>query len=325
MNALEIIKQFGIEITLTDSIILLLGLILFGIWLLKTSLGRKALASSVPRRNNMPVYLPFIPLFIWWGAFGIAISITAKLLPDLPDWQSAFLDNLILCICAIAAMTVIICLARTHFARRLKGFGLNAKTIHKDFLAGVLNLLSVWPLLILMIVLTTSVGKLIWGQEFEMQQHQELELITAHPQLPVRVLIIVTTVAVVPVFEEMLFRGLFQTMIRSFLGTRRSSLGARGTGHKERVTDRNRAFPVRSESQSQAGPTSARTSNGAWLAIVINSGLFATAHYEPGHWPALFVLSVCLGYSYEKSGSLFRPIFIHSLFNATSVIAALYQ
>ncbi len=271
MNALEILKQFCSEITITDGIILLPGLTLFGIWLLKTSFGRKALADSVPRRNNMPAYLPFIPLFIWFGTVSLAITITAKLLPDLPDWQGALLDNAYLSIGAIAAMAIIIFLARVHFVRRLKGFGLNAKTIHKDFFAAFLNLLSVWPIVMLMIILTTFLGKLIWGQEFEMQQHQELELITAYSELPVRVLIIITTIVVVPAFEEMLFRGLFQTMLRSFLDSRK----------------------------------------GAWLSIIISSGLFA--------------LSVCMGYAYEKSGSLFRPIFIHSLFNAAAIIAALYQ
>jgi membrane protease YdiL (CAAX protease family) len=75
------------------------------------------------------------------------------------------------------------------------------------------------------------------------------------------------------------------------------------TGHEDRVTDR----------------------YGAWIAILISSGLFAATHADTGHWPALFVLGVCLGYAYEKSGSLFRPIFIHSLFNATSIIAVLNQ
>lgn len=281
MNIPENIKEFTSSITIVD-IICLTGLILFGSWLLKTSFGRKALSDSAPRRNNMPAYLPFILLFIWLGAVSLAILITEKLLPDLPAWQSSFLDNLILCIGAIAVMAVIIFLVRGRFARRLKGFGLNAKTIHKDFFAAVLNLLSVWPLVLLTIVLTTFFGQLIWGQDFHLQQHEELKTIIAHPQLPLRVLIIVISVAVFPAFEEMLFRGLFQTMFRSFLGR-------------------------------------------PWLSIAISSGLFATVHSNAGHWPALFVLAVCLGYSYEKSGSLFRPIFIHSLFNAITITATLYS
>jgi len=303
MNALEILKQFGSEITITDVIILLPGVTLLGIWLLKTSFGRKALADSVPRRNNMPAYLPFVPLFIWFGIVSLAITIAANLLPDLPDWQGAFLDNAFLSISAIATMAVIIFLAKAHFARRLKGFGLNAKTIHKDFLAAFLNLLSVWPIVMLMIILTTFLGKLIWGQEFEMQRHQELELITAYPQWQLRILIFVVATVIAPVLEEMLFRGLFQTVIRSFLEIRNSIPYQKSFGSRRFGAGRHRA----------------------WIAVLISSGLFSVVHGNIPHWPALFVLGVCLGYAYEKSGSLFRPIFIHSLFNAASIIAALYS
>jgi membrane protease YdiL (CAAX protease family) len=65
--------------------------------------------------------------------------------------------------------------------------------------------------------------------------------------------------------------------------------------------------------------------NRPWLSILLTSAIFAMVHSNPGHWPALAVLSVGLGYSYEKSGSLFRPIIIHALFNAASIAAALTQ
>lgn len=275
------IKQLANYMTI-DDVICFAGLILLGIWLLKTSWGRRALVDSVPRRNSMPLYLPFILLLTWFGAVALAISITRKLSADLPDWQKVFLDNLVLCTGAMVGMAIIIFLVRVSFARRLKGFGLDPKTIHKDFLAAFVNLFSVWPIVLLALVLTIYFGKLIFGPNFEVQQHQELESITEHSQLSLRVLIIVTAVVVVPAFEEMLFRGLFQTMFRSF--TKRM-----------------------------------------WLSILLSSGLFATVHSNTGHWPALFVLAMCMGYSYEKSGSLFRPIFIHSLFNAASIIAALNQ
>ncbi len=226
--------------------------------------------------------MPFIPLLIWMAVVLTAVTIREEILVDLPDWQRAFLDNAILCVGAVVAMAVILFLANAHFAQRLRGFGLNPKTIHKDFIAAVVNLLSVWPLVMLMIILTIFFGRLIWGQDFDMQQHEELKLVTQHAQLPVRALIVITAVVIVPVFEEMLFRGLFQTWLRSLV----------------------------------ARP---------WLAILICSGLFAVIHADAGHWPALLALSMSMGYAYEKSGSLFRPIFIHSLFNATSIIATLNQ
>jgi len=128
--------------------------------------------------------------------------------------------------------------------------------------------------------LTIFYGQLIFRQDFNWPQHQTLESMTSHPQLPLKILIFITTAAIVPIVEEMLFRGLFQTMIRSFLDK-------------------------------------------AWVAIILSSALFAIVHQNKEHWPALFVLAMCLGYSYEKSGSLLRPIFIHSLFNAASIILVL--
>ena len=285
MNVIGIIIAAYSEASYTniiDFIILLTGTLLFGGWLLKTSFGRKALSNSTLRRNNMPPYLPFIPLFIWIGVISLATSITEKLLPDLPNWQKALLDNLILCNSEVITIVVIILLARASFARRLKGFGLNPKTIHKDFAAAMLNLFTIWPLIAATLLLTMHLGQLIWGPDFEIQPHEELELIREYSQLPVRVLIIVTAAVIVPVFEEMLFRGLFQTVLRSIFVN-------------------------------------------SWLSIVLSSVIFALAHANPGHWPALFVLSLCMGYAYEKSGSLLRPIFIHALFNTISVVGTLYN
>jgi hypothetical protein len=181
---------------------------------------------------------------------------------------------------AVMTIAVIIFLARATFARRLKGFGLDAKTIHKDFLAAFLNLLSVWPLILAMIILTAYFGKVLFGRDYQMPQHEELQLITIHRQLPLRILIVITAVVAAPLLEEMLFRGLFQTLIRSILIK-------------------------------------------PWPSIVVSSIIFTTVHQDKAHWPALLVLAVCLGYAYEKSGSLLRPIFIHSLFNAVTIIEVL--
>jgi membrane protease YdiL (CAAX protease family) len=281
----------------------LAGLAIFACWVRKTSLGRKSLADSVPRRNNMPLYLPFVPLFIWLGTVTLIASIAPILFGNLQDWQNDFLDNLILGISELSAIAVILFLARIHFTRRLKGFGLNIKTIVKDFFAAFVNLLAVWPLIVSAMVITIYFGELFWGREYEMQQHQQLKLIAEHSQLMSRILIVVVAVIIVPLLEEMLFRGLFQTTIRSYIEAFRSLITSPNKPEKERTTDR----------------------NGAWLAIVISSLLFTMTHSNAGHWPALFVLGVCMGYSYEKSGSLFRPIFIHSFFNAISVIATLNQ
>jgi membrane protease YdiL (CAAX protease family) len=371
--------EFADAITVTN-VILLAGLILLACWLLKTSLGRNALADSAPRRNSMLFYVPFIPIFlvnilgvvsvfesmwadwtlggaiaanvvvfayvnfglmlivvlrrlietrwpefalahsannpkpihlyrpfillsIWFGAVSLPTSIIRQVMGDLPDRQSTMLDNLILCFQETAAVIVIILIAKVTFVSRLKGFGLDVKTVIKDFFAAFVNLLAVWPLITTAIIVTVFLGGLVWGQDYQMQQHEQLKVITEHPQLSLRVLIFITAVVIAPVFEELLFRGLFQTMIRSHIEDRGPRLVTQGAGHDDKVTE----------------------IHGAWPAILISSMLFAATHANTGHWPALFVLGVCLGYAYEKSGSLLRPIFIHSLFNAASLTAALSQ
>jgi len=282
---MEGLKQFAETVTVTG-VICLAGLILFGIWLLRTSWGRKALVDSAPRRNNMPLYLPFVALSVWFVSVLVTGSIGSKVMADVDDWRRAAVGNAIYCIGGIIISGGAVFLARVYFARRLKGFGLDLRTIHKDVLAAGVNLLCVWPLVMAAIVLTTKFGKIVWGRDFEMQQHEQIELMTQYPQLSLRILIFVVAAVIAPVLEEILFRGLLQTAIRSYL------------------TDLEYRQP-------------------AWLSIVMSSGLFAAAHPNAGHWPALFVLALCLGYAYEKSGSLFRPIFIHALFNGVALLTVL--
>ncbi len=267
---ISIIINYGIYLS---------GLLIFVTWLVRTSLGTKALVNSVQRRTNMPVYMPFIPLLICFGGTTIIVGLTERIWPKLPEWQNTLINNLAMCLGTLTALATIIFLVRRHFSRGLKGLGLNVKTIPKDFGIAILNLLSVWPLLLFIVITTTYIGSLFMP-DFELQQHYELEKIAEHSQIYLRVLIIITTIVIVPVFEELLFRGLFQTIIRSFI----------------------------------ARP---------WASILLSSLLFTIVHSNASHWPALLALSVCIGYSYEKSGSLFRPIFIHMIFNATSVITVL--
>ncbi|MBN2592587.1 MAG: CPBP family intramembrane metalloprotease [Sedimentisphaerales bacterium] len=274
--------EFTETIQPTD-FIWLAGLILFACWLLDTSLGRKALADSLPRRNSMPPYLPLVPLLLWFGAVSMTVVMVQKLTPGLQGWQKIFRDHLVMSIGAIVTMAAMMFLAHVHFPRGLKGFGLNIKTIAKDFVMAILNLLATWPLMMAAITMTMFFARLLSGQDYQMQQHQQLVMITEYPQLPVRIIIVFVAVVIAPLLEEMMFRGFVQTTIRSYFNTR----------------------------------------NNAWPAIAASSVFFAIMHADPGHWPALFVLGVCMGYSYEKSGSLLRPIFIHFFFNAYGIAAAL--
>ena len=285
MNILEIAKEFLGPFETVDVIICLSGFLLFVLWLQRTSFGIKALDNSPPRRNNMPLFLPFV-LFI--GSFSIITLgdyLSAMYFGNRPNWQVVFINNIFFCIGGLISTIVILIFAGIFFARGLKGFGLNLKTIHRDFLAAFINLLAIWPIMLVVITLTVFFAKIIKGSDYQMQQHEGLISISENPVLLARIAIAVVAIIISPIVEELLFRGLLQTTIRSIL----------------------------------------KIKNAAWMAIIITSVLFAMMHAVYVHWPTIFILGVCLGYSYEKSGSLYRPIFIHALFNATSIIGVLIQ
>jgi membrane protease YdiL (CAAX protease family) len=334
MTVPEVVRQLHEIIDVPSLVFCLAGLTVLGIWVGRTSFGRNALADSKPRRNNMPLYLPFVLLFVWFGSVGLAVAAIGRFYPHLPDWQSALVNNVVICIGAVVVVALAILLANAHFARRLKGFGLNLRTVHRDFAAAVVSLLAVWPLMLGMIMLTRFLGQVIFGPEFEMQQHEELELITTYSQLPLRIMVVVVAVVVAPVLEEVLFRGLFQTMLRSFLETRRMRFGIRRAAEGDTQSHIEEpaapaAFddpaPAGSGSEAEAEQPAAGSSHPVWVAIVFSSALFAMVHAEPAHWPALFLLGICLGYAYEKSGSLLRPIFIHAIFNGVTILFVLHE
>ncbi len=277
----SILEEFGGQTTIADLVVCLGGVMVLSVWALRTSLGTKSLDNSQPRENIMPPLLA-IPLLLWFGTVSALFLIKEKLLIDLPDWQNSIAENLALCMAAVPVVVVGVMIAKITFVRGFSALGLNPKTIPRDFAAALLNLLAVMPVVLGAIILTTIVGKLIFGDKFQMPQHEELKQIVAYSQWQVRALIVFTAVIVVPFVEEFIFRGMIQTLFRSYIVK-------------------------------------------PWPAIFAASLIFIIFHANPEHWFALFTLSLCLGYTYEKSGSLFRSIFVHAMFNAMSVLAALNQ
>ena len=281
----EPLRQLILVITV-DHAIGTVGVLVLAVWLLRTSLGRKSLVGAPLRRHCMAPYVPFIPLLAWFFGAAVVQSVVVTLHP-IEGPAKMLQDQMIYC--AMAVLTVvglILPLAHTHFARGLRGFGLRFKTLPGDLAAAFVHLLAVWPLVLGAIVVTTVVGKLIshWmgAPDFEMPQHEALEELTKQPGVSLELLLIALAVVVAPLTEEMIFRGLFQTLIRSYL-------------------------------------------NRPWTAIVVTSVMFAMVHADLAHWPALFVLSMGLGYSYEKSGSLFRPNVMHAMFNSVAILASLLE
>jgi membrane protease YdiL (CAAX protease family) len=230
------------------------------------------------RRNRLPLFFPFLQLFVWIAATALLGEIFKRTLASRPESVVQFAQNLALVALEVAMSAFFVLTARFAFVRGLRGFGLRFRTVGKDMFWAAVNLIAAYPVILLSLWLTVQVGQQLVGPEFELQKHQTLvELQNA--ATAIKIFLVFSTLSIVPVFEELLFRGLLQSTLTAYL----------------------------------ARP---------WASIALTSAIFAAMH--PGtHFFGIFALSCCLGYAYEKSGSLLRPIFIHVLFNSASVLAAL--
>lgn len=133
----------------------------------------------------------------------------------------------------------------------------------------------------------------------EVPVHDTLEKLQNNPNGRQAILLAVSPILVVPLLEEILFRGLIQCLL------------------------------IRSVSQLQnklkqtVSPTISPSAR--WIGIVLAAIIFSTYHANWQHWPALFVLALCMGYSYEKQGNLLVPILMHSGFNLLPILLTLAE
>jgi membrane protease YdiL (CAAX protease family) len=63
----------------------------------------------------------------------------------------------------------------------------------------------------------------------------------------------------------------------------------------------------------------ARVTRRPWLSVFVTSCVFALAH--PWFtWLPIFVLSICLGYMYERTGNLWVSVLMHAAFNGCMIV-----
>lgn len=242
--------------------------------------GLSSLGHCPIRRTRLPLFFPFLQLMMWLVAGMLIGQLIKKLLASRPETTIQFVQYMGLTVLDIGMLVFFLLVAKFGFVRGLRGFGLNWRKIPKDLGWGAVNLAAIYPVVLLALYLTVEVGKLFAGPEFELQKHQTLVEMNQAIPMWMRMSLVLFAVAIVPVFEEVLFRGLIQSTLTAYLPR-------------------------------------------PWMSIGITSALFAGLHYGT-HSVGIFVLACCLGYAYERSGSLWRSIFIHILFNSISVVGVLY-
>jgi membrane protease YdiL (CAAX protease family) len=130
-------------------------------------------------------------------------------------------------------------------------------------------------------------------------EHDLLHVLGLSPERLVRIVLVVGATVIAPLAEELLFRGHIQTIVRHVLGRlgRRREADEAGAG----------ALP--------AAPPARAT----WGAILLTSALFAAIH-DPWTWPPIFLLSLFLGWLYERTGNLWAAVGLHAAFNTVMTL-----
>jgi membrane protease YdiL (CAAX protease family) len=171
----------------------------------------------------------------------------------------------------------------------------------------------------------TEVARRAVGYEHP-KEHDLLRIMGESEHMPlVALVLIASAVLVAPLFEELLFRGHLQTVVTHAL--------ARLSGRETRVSpgEYEIVVPTREAGAApdyaapgavKAGepiPVNAPAAAARWAAVFLTSLVFASVHPA---WtiPPIFVLSLCLGYAYERTGNLWAVMTMHAMFNTTSTV-----
>jgi len=260
----------------------MVGLCILVTWLVRFG-GFAALRKAPTRRHRgWFIFCPLGILFFWFVSMSLAGTIINAVFRSQPREMRETISYPVNAVLEIARSAAMLTIAHKAFARRLKGFGIKPGSLIKDIPFSFMHLLAVFPLIQMGLWAILVIGHYFKGPDFELDVHQSLDLLT-EAGVGTQIIVAIFAVVIVPIFEELLFRGFFQTSLSSDSGK-------------------------------------------PWVAIVVTSAFFALMHVPNyTHMPALFFLSCGLGYAYERSGSLFRPILMHVFFNGFSVAVTLLQ
>lgn len=203
-------------------------------------------------------------------------------------------------------------------------FGMSLRQIPAGVWAGCVAFFVSMPVIYLVSIATKLVSDQI--RSTPVPPHEILLALGKVPSAAEMVVLVLSAVVIAPFAEEVLFRGLLQTVLLQW--------GLR-PAHGEEAVAGDRGFDGTLAYES---PPQGRRVRPAWrwVTILLASLVFALVHLNmtalvTGNWsmlnpevlPVLLVLSIALGYVYERTGNLWSAIVLHMLFNATSTALVL--
>lgn len=156
------------------------------------------------------------------------------------------------------------------------------KAVTKGLTIGIISWCIAYPSVLLVNLITGEVGKWIWGEnKIDQVAVKHLKGLTSQPLL--YILMVICVIFIVPMIEELLFRGFLQSWIRRYVGR----IGG--------ILLTALIFALVHYSSTQGA---------------VNFELICS----------LFVLSCFLGFVYEREKTLWAPIGLHAIFNGITVL-----
>jgi membrane protease YdiL (CAAX protease family) len=180
----------------------------------------------------------------------------------------------------------------------LSWIGLSPRRITEGIAIGTATLFVVYPIILLA---SAMVEQIYRHYQIPIEAHEILKFLSDSKNRRQNIFAITLAVVIAPLSEELIFRGLLQTLLSRFFGWVQA---------------------VRSSPQNAMSGLSPIPAPGAgvrWLAVIATSIVFAMIH-PPPFWIPIFVLAIGLGYVYERTGNLWVTMTTHALFNTSQIL-----
>lgn len=191
----------------------MVGLVILAIWLFRFG-GFSTLTTASVRRNRMPPFLPLILVGSWLLLMAVLSALIQSIFGTAAQFDSQIWTYVTTGLLETGLIFIMLFLAHHFFARRLRGFGLEMRTLGRDTGIAAVNLLGTYPFIILALWGVLTLGRLVNG-DFDIQRHQSLTLLAENGNSFLAIVTIFFAVLIAPVFEELLFRGFLQSGFRS--------------------------------------------------------------------------------------------------------------
>lgn len=263
--------------------------------------GPDRIAPGRPAWLMLAVMFGAVGVYLFSGSLYLTFKYKASGKPpptqqqDLTSVDTA-VENTVPPLCALLVMVLGDSMVRETTGQDL-GFGLRRAS--RGLRWGLLGVVIVVPPLYLFIDVLESVYQRV--HYIHPTEHPLLKLLGEKPPIGVVIAIVIAACVIAPPFEELLFRGHLQTLLRRMF---------------HRMANRR---PLSTSEDDRAISLPPPTAPQTWAAIVMTSLIFASVH-PTWSMPVIFVLALCLGYAYERTGNLWVSITIHAGFNTISTV-----